>query len=54
MVSFLISSFRVLVISSLDLIFSPMISESSFSRSLGLPTGFSSLSQQAVAIVNNP
>ena len=44
----------VLKISSLDLIFSQMISESSFSRSLGLLIGFSSLSQKAVAIVNNP
>ena len=44
----------VLKISSLDLIFSQMISESSFSLSLGLSTGFSSLSQQAVAAACNP
>jgi len=44
----------VLKISFLDLIFSQMISESSFSRSSWLTAGFSSLSQQAVAIVNNP
>jgi len=43
-----------LKISSLDLIFSQMISERNFSRSFWLLTGFSSLSQQAVAIVNNP
>ena len=44
----------VLKISSLDLIFSQMISESSFSLSLGLSTGFSSLSQKAVAAACNP
>ena len=44
---FLISSF-------LDLIFSQMTSERRFSRSLLLLTGSSSLSQQAVAIINNP
>ncbi len=41
----------VLKISSLDLIFSQMILESSFSRSFWMPIGFSFPSQQAVAIL---
>ncbi len=43
-----------LKISSLDLIFFQMTSESSFTRSSWLTVGSSSLSQKAVAIVNNP
>ena len=54
MVSFLISSFRVSVISSLDLIPPLMISESSFTRSLGLLLGSPSLSQKVLAIALNP
>ena len=44
----------VLKISSLDLIFSQMISESSFTRSFWMPIGFSSLSQKVLAVANNP
>ena len=43
-----------LKISSLDLIFFQMTSESSFTRSSWILAGCSFPSQQAVAIVNNP
>ncbi len=43
-----------LKISSLDLIFSQMISESSFTRSFWLSAGLPFSVQQAVAIVDNP
>ena len=44
----------VLKISFLDLIFSQMISESSFTRSSWLSVGFSSLSQKVLAVACNP
>ena len=44
----------VLKISFLDLIFSQMISESSFTRSSWLSAGFSSLSQKVLAVACNP
>ena len=44
----------VLKISSLDLIFSQMISESSFTRSFSLPLGSPSLSQKVPAVAFNP
>ena len=43
-----------LKISSLDLIFFQMISESSFTRSSWLSLGFPSLSQKVLAIACNP
>ena len=44
----------VLKISFLDLIFSQMISESSFTRSSWLFAGFPSLSQKVLAVACNP
>ena len=43
-----------LKISSLDLIFSQMISESSFSRFPWLSVGFPSLNQKVLAVACNP